>query len=125
MNFSATLYTGKQTGSTCSKDVRVSSFPIVLTVSLVAERLITSPDAVIAELEGGRLRGFKVGGEWRTTEEDLLAFIGRPATASEAQEPEKGACAGADRLATLYPGREKKGTQLDLLAHQKGSGKKG
>jgi hypothetical protein len=56
-----------------------------LTVPLAAERLVTTPEAITAELEAGRLKGFKVGGEWRTTEEDLLAFIGRPLTAN--QEP--------------------------------------
>jgi hypothetical protein len=57
----------------------------VLTVPLVAERLLSTPEAIIADLEAGRLRGFKVGGEWRTTEEDLLSFMGHPPTAG--QEP--------------------------------------
>jgi hypothetical protein len=50
----------------------------VLTVALAAERLLTTTETLTAELNLGRLRGFKVGAEWRTTEEDLLAFIGHP-----------------------------------------------
>lgn len=61
-------------------------FPIVLTVPLVAERLLAPPEAIIADLEAGRLRGFKVGGEWRTTEECLFAFMGLPETVQ--QEPD-------------------------------------
>jgi hypothetical protein len=71
-----------------SEDTPVAAFPIVLTVPLVAERLITSPETIVGELEAGRLLGFKVGGEWRTTEEDLFAFIGHPVlrTPKESQE---------------------------------------
>ncbi len=53
-------------------------FPTVLSVAIAAERLLTTTEALKAELEAGRLKGFKIGEEWRTTEEDLLAFIGRP-----------------------------------------------
>ena len=52
----------------------------MLTIPLAAELLLTTPAAVVAELEAGRLKGFKVGGEWRTTEESLLDFIRRPLT---------------------------------------------
>jgi hypothetical protein len=50
--------------------------PHVFTVNEVAESVRSTPDSVIAEFEGGRLRGFQVGGEWRTTLPDVLAFIG-------------------------------------------------
>jgi hypothetical protein len=60
-------------------------FPLVLTIPLAAERLLTTPEAIIAELEAGRVGGFKIGAEWRTTEEDLLAFMGHPPAAD--QEP--------------------------------------
>ncbi len=52
----------------------------MLTVPLAAERLLTTPAAVVAELEAGRLKGFKIGGEWRTTVESLLDFIHRQLT---------------------------------------------
>ncbi len=60
----------------------------MLTVALAAERLLTTPEALIVELEAGRLRGFRVGREWRTTEEDLFAFIGRPLPTGETRETE-------------------------------------
>src|SRR5262249_44114517 len=56
-------------------------FPVVLTVEAVAERLLTTPDAVRAELDAGRLDGFKVNGEWRTTEPALLKFMNIPSLA--------------------------------------------
>src|SRR5689334_6831734 len=66
-------------------------FPVVLTVAQAAERLQTSPKVIVAELENDRIRGFKVGDEWRTTEEDLIAIIGIPrtlsGTATARQEP--------------------------------------
>jgi hypothetical protein len=65
----------------------IQRFPTVLTLTLAAERLVTTPDAVTAELEAGRLKGFKVGGEWRTTEDDLLAFVGHPPTANRGSGP--------------------------------------
>jgi excisionase family DNA binding protein len=57
-------------------------FPTVLTVTVAAERLATTPETILAELEAGQLKGFKVGGEWRTTEQDLLAFMGHPPSAN-------------------------------------------
>ena len=52
------------------------SFPVVLTIEAVAERLLTTPGKVLAELEAGRLEGFRVGDEWRITELALLKFMG-------------------------------------------------
>jgi hypothetical protein len=48
----------------------------VITIEDAAEQLLTTSEAVIAEIEAGRMKGFRIGGEWRTTEEALLAFIG-------------------------------------------------
>jgi hypothetical protein len=68
--------------------------PIVLTISLAAERLLTTPAAVVAELEAGRLKGFKVGGEWRTTVESLFEFIRGQLTATGAEIAVEGEGAG-------------------------------
>ncbi len=54
----------------------MTSFPVVLTLEAAAEQLRASPEQVKAELEAGRLDGFKLGDEWRTTETALLKFIG-------------------------------------------------
>ena len=58
--------------------------PTVLTVPVVAEHMSTTAETITAELEAGRLRGFKVGDEWRTTEDDLLVFMGRPSALNRA-----------------------------------------
>jgi hypothetical protein len=47
----------------------------VVRVEDAAEMLLATSEAVLAELEAGRLRGFRIGGEWRTTEEAVMAFI--------------------------------------------------
>jgi hypothetical protein len=47
----------------------------VMKVGDVADKLLSTPQAVIAELEAGTLRGFKIGGEWRTTNQHLIAFV--------------------------------------------------
>lgn len=57
--------------------------PTVLRVEDAAEMLLATPDAVVEELETGRLSGFKIGGQWRTTVEAVTAFIqGTPAPAA-------------------------------------------
>jgi excisionase family DNA binding protein len=58
-------------------------FPIVITLEEAAQQLRTTPGTVLAEIEAGRLRGFRIGDEWRTTEKALWAFVGEaPATES-------------------------------------------
>lgn len=47
----------------------------VITVQDAADQLLTTPDVVLNEIQAGRLKGFQVGGEWRTTEEALSSFI--------------------------------------------------
>lgn len=49
--------------------------PTVIRVEDAAEMLLAGSEAVLAELEAGRLRGFRIGGEWRTTVEAVMAFI--------------------------------------------------
>jgi hypothetical protein len=51
-------------------------FPTVLTPEATAERLLTTPDVVKADLEAGRLEGFQLAnGEWRTTDVALFKFM--------------------------------------------------
>ena len=47
----------------------------ILSAEDVAEELQTTTDKIVAELEAGRLRGFRFAGEWRTTEESVRAMI--------------------------------------------------
>jgi hypothetical protein len=54
----------------------MSDFPMVLTLEAAAERLQTTPEKLFAELESGRLKGFRIGTEWRTTEGALRTFMG-------------------------------------------------
>ena len=54
----------------------MSGFPLVLTLEAAAERLATTSEKLVAELEAGRLEGFRIGDEWRTTEAALLKFMG-------------------------------------------------
>ncbi len=72
------------------------TFPTVLTVSAAAERFLTTPDVVEADLEAGRLEGFQLSnGEWRTTDIALLKFMGLtpPAPDTNERSPEMTATA--------------------------------
>jgi hypothetical protein len=65
----------------------MSMLPVVRTLEAAAERLLTTPEKVRAELEAGRLEGFKLGDdEWRTTDAALLKFMGVSPSVSIPQE---------------------------------------
>ena len=51
------------------------SLPKILTIEEIAEYLKTDKSIVTREIEEGRLRGFKLGSEWRTTATNLMEFI--------------------------------------------------
>lgn len=57
--------------------VTISSLPQILTPDEIADYLKVSSNAVLKELEGGYLRGFKIGSEWRCTDAALLDYIGK------------------------------------------------
>jgi excisionase family DNA binding protein len=59
-----------------------SNLPKILTVEEIAEYLKTDKDIVAREIEEGRLRGFKLGLEWRCTDASLLEFINSSYTVS-------------------------------------------
>jgi len=58
------------------------NLPKILTLEEVAEYLRIGKDVVLAEVEGGHLRGFKVGLEWRVTDVNLLEYINTSHTIS-------------------------------------------
>jgi hypothetical protein len=60
---------------------------MVLTLEAAAVRLLTTPEKILAELEAGRLEGFRIGDEWRTTEAALLKFMGVCASAPQERIP--------------------------------------
>ena len=45
------------------------------TVKEVAEMLRLNPDTVRDFLQRGSLRGYKIGGQWRVSEDQLTAFV--------------------------------------------------
>lgn len=51
-----------------------SDLPRILTPDEVADYLKVSSELALSELEAGRLRGFKVGTEWRCTDSNLLEY---------------------------------------------------
>ena len=65
----------------------LTDFPTVITVEGAATLLATTPEAIVRELEAGRLRGFQVDGGWRTSMEALSEFVGRTAAPSPESEP--------------------------------------
>jgi len=51
------------------------TLPRIFTVQEIAEYLKVDNDAILQEMEGGNLRGFKVGKEWRCSDEDLVSYM--------------------------------------------------
>lgn len=54
--------------------------PTVYTIEETAELLKTNPQAILSEINSGRMQAFKVGDQWRTTSKDILDFMSRPET---------------------------------------------
>lgn len=50
--------------------------PIVVDLPYVAVVLGAHPEVIRRYLVAGKLRGFKVGREWRILKTDLMAFVG-------------------------------------------------
>jgi len=51
--------------------------PMIYSVEETAQLLKTSPQAILDEIEVGRLEAFMVGSEWRTTDKAITDFISR------------------------------------------------
>ena len=50
--------------------------PNIMTVKEVADYFRVEDDVVLSEIETGRLKGFRVGSEWRTSDKEILAYMG-------------------------------------------------
>lgn len=66
-----------------------SNLPKILTVEEIAEYLKTDKAIITREIEEGRLRGFKLGSEWRSTSNNLIEFINSSYTVSLANQENK------------------------------------
>ena len=92
----------------------MNRLPNVITVEDAAKRLLASPEAVKMELQSGRLKGFTIAGEWRTTEENLIAFIEEPVE----HESEGTTPLNAQRSAGLAPDTEQLDSALSRIVWQ-------
>lgn len=83
----------------------MSTLPIVMTLTEVADHLLTTPEKLLKEIERGRLRAFAIGDDdWRVTQTAMLAFMGEAGQAP-ASRPKRGTRASG-RAASLdvdYP----------------------
>lgn len=50
--------------------------PVVINLPFVAVILKANPEVVRRYLASGKLKGFKVGKEWRINKSDLMDFVG-------------------------------------------------
>jgi excisionase family DNA binding protein len=55
--------------------MRENTLPRVLTPKEISEYLKVDEDIILHEFETGSLNGFKVGKEWRCSDEDLLTYM--------------------------------------------------
>lgn len=65
----------------------MSNLPAILTPDQVAEYFKVDRDVVLKELAEGRLKGFKIGTEWRCTDASLLEYINNTMGQSAAMNP--------------------------------------
>lgn len=63
------------------------TLPLILTPKEVAEHLKVDEGVILEELETGSLRGFKIGKEWRCSDEELLAYIRGESARGEPSQP--------------------------------------
>ena len=55
--------------------------PVIINLPYVAVILKANPEVVRRYLATGKLKGFKVGKEWRVNKSDLMAFVGEKISA--------------------------------------------
>ena len=55
--------------------------PVVINLPYVAVILKANPEVVRRYLATGKLKGFKVGKEWRVNKSDLMVFVGEKISA--------------------------------------------
>jgi len=53
-----------------------NGLPKIMNVKEVANYFKVDEDVVVGEIKTGRLKGFKVGSEWRISDEEILAYMG-------------------------------------------------
>ena len=54
-----------------------TTLPRIMTVEEIADYLRIDNSAILQEFENGNLRGFKIGDVWRSTHEDVFAYVRR------------------------------------------------
>lgn len=64
-----------------------NTLPRIFTIGEIAEYLKVDEEMVLREFEAGNLRGFKIGKEWRCSEENLLAYVRGEKAGVEPPEP--------------------------------------
>ena len=53
-----------------------SSLPNIMNAEEVASYFKVEEEVVLGEIKAGRLKGFKIGSEWRISDEEILAYMG-------------------------------------------------
>ena len=64
-----------------------NTLPRIFTIGEVAEYLKVDEDMILHEFEAGNLYGFKIGKEWRCSDEDLLAYMRGVRNSVESSQP--------------------------------------
>ncbi len=62
------------------------TLPKIMTVEEAADYFKITKDIIVKELEQGYLHGFKIGGEWRLTEANLVDFINKNHQSPQAEQ---------------------------------------
>jgi len=64
--------------------------PTVYTIEEAAQVLKVSTQAIVDEINAGHLEGFRVGGQWRTTDKSIAEFISRGGSQDQSKPANRG-----------------------------------
>jgi excisionase family DNA binding protein len=68
----------------------MAEIPTVYTIDEAAQLLKVNAQAVVDEINAGYLEGFRVGGQWRTTDKSITGFISRGGSQDQSKQADRG-----------------------------------
>jgi len=96
-----------------------NSLPNIMTVKEIANYFKVGDDVILSEIEAGRLKGFKVGSEWRISDKEVFAYMGMQGSTIQidatapSMAPQIEARGGFEEIEPFdfkWPGKEGEGT---------------
>jgi excisionase family DNA binding protein len=68
----------------------MAEIPTVYTIDEAAQLLKVDAQAIVDEINAGHLEGFRIGGQWRTTDKSIAEFISRGGSRGQSKQADRG-----------------------------------